>query len=194
MIAGVKGTIESLGSNWVIIDVGGISFQVFIPTSTLSTLSVVGQQARLHTYLQVREDNFTLYGFSSARELELFQTLITVKGVGPKIGLAVLSAMDADQLTMAIASGDATLLAGTPGIGKKTAERIVLELKDKIGETWAIAQDLGSVQSNGEVVEALTSLGYSVTEATRAVATLPASPQLSLEDRIKMALKYFGGK
>ena len=162
MIAGVKGTIEAIGSNWVIVDVGGISFQVFLPTSTLSTLSVVGQQAKLHTHLQVREDNLTLYGFSSARELALFQTLITVKGIGPKIGLAMLSAMDVEQLTMAIASGDANLLTAIPGIGKKTAERIVLELKDKIGESWMITQDLESVQGNSEVISALTSLGYSL--------------------------------
>ncbi len=194
MIAGVKGTIESIGSNWVIIDVGGISFQVFLPTSTLSTLSVVGQQAKLHTHLHVREDNLALYGFGSARELALFQTLITVKGIGPKIGLAILSAMDVDQITMAIASGDANLLTAVPGIGKKTADRIVLELKDKVGESWMLTQDLESVQGNSEVVAALTSLGYSVTEATRAVATLPTSSKLSLEEKIKMALKYFGGK
>ena len=194
MIAGVKGTIESMGTNWVIIDVGGISFQVFLPTSTLSTLSTIGQQVRLHTHLQVREDSLTLYGFGSARELELFQTLITVKGIGPKIGLAMLSAMDADHLTMSIASGDANLLTGIPGIGKKTAERIVLELKDKIGESWILTQDLESVQGNTEVISALTSLGYSVSEATRAVSTLPVPSNISLEERIKMALKYFGGK
>jgi Holliday junction DNA helicase RuvA len=194
MIAGVKGLIESIGSNWVIIDVGGISFQVFVPTSTLSRLSGVGQMARLHTHLHVREDNLTLFGFSSARELALFQTLTTVKGIGPKLGLAMLSAMDAEQLTMAIASGDANLLTAVPGIGKKTAERIILELKDKIGGSWMMTQDMESVQGNGDVVSALTSLGYSVVEATRAVATLPSSPQLDLEEKIKLALKYLGGK
>jgi Holliday junction DNA helicase RuvA len=194
MIAGIKGTVESIGINWVIIDVGGISFQVFLPASTLSTLSLVGQQAHLHTHLHVREDNLTLYGFASARELALFQTLITVKGIGPKIGLAILSAMDVDRITMAIASGDANLLTGVSGVGKKTAERIVLELKDKVGDAWMMTQDLESVQGNSEVVAALTSLGYSVIEATRAVATLPISSKVSLEEKIKMALKYFGGK
>jgi len=192
MIAGVKGTIEALGSNWVIIDSGGISFQVFVATSTLSTLIIVGQQARLHTHLQVREDSLTLFGFNSARELEVFQTLITVKGIGPKIGLSMLSAMDVDHLTMAIASGDANLLTGIPGIGKKTAERIVLELKDKIGESWAITQDLTAAQGNSEVISALTSLGYSLSEATRAVATLPTPSRISLEEKIKLALRYFG--
>ena len=193
MIAGVKGTIEAIGNNWVIVDVGGISYQVFLPTSTLSTLGVVGQPAKLHTHLHVREDSLTLYGFGSARELALFETLITVSGIGPKLGLAMLSAMDVEQLTLTIASGDAAMLTVVPGIGKKTAERIVLELKDKIGSRWA-AQDLEAVQGNSEVVAALISLGYSVAEATRAVASLPASSDLNLEEKIKLSLKYFGGK
>jgi len=192
MIAGVKGTIEAIGSSWVIIDVGGMSFQVFLPTSTLSSLGGVGREAKLHTHLHVREDNLTLYGFSSARELALFETLMTVSGIGPKLGLAMLSAMDVEQLTLTIASGDAAMLTAVPGIGRKTAERIVLELKDKIGSSL-ITQDLEAVQGNSEVVAALTSLGYSVAEAIRAVATLPAPSALSLEDKIKLALKYFGG-
>jgi holliday junction DNA helicase RuvA len=194
MIAGIKGTIEAIGNGWVIIDVGGVSFQVFVPTSTLSQLGVVGQAARLHTHLHVREDNLMLFGFSSARELVLFETLTTVKGIGPKLGLAMLSGMDADQLTSAIASGDAALLTAIPGIGKKTADRIVLELREKIGASW-MSQGLISVQSNSEVLAALTSLGYSVAEASRAVASLPAaSASLDLETRIKLVLQYFGEK
>lgn len=194
MIAGLKGTIEAMGSNWVIIDVGGISFQVFAPTSTLSTLGVVGKEARLYTHLVVREDNMSLFGFSSARELALFQTLITVSGIGPKTGMAILSAMECEQLTLAIASGDADLLTAVPGIGKKTASRIVLELKDKIGAGWIVSQDREAVQENSEVLAALTSLGYSIAEATRAVAALPAKSNLSLEDKVKLALQSFGTK
>jgi Holliday junction DNA helicase RuvA len=194
MIAGLKGKIESIGSNWVVVDVGGISFQVFLPSSTLSTLGVVGQEVKLHTHLHVREDNMTLYGFGSARELSLFQTLMTVSGIGPKLGLAMLSAMDAEQLATTIASGDGDMLTAIPGIGKKTASRIVLELKDKIGGEWMVTQDLEAVQGNSEVVSALTSLGYSVAEAYRAVATLPPSSKLSLEEKIKLALKYFSAK
>src|SRR5512136_2400967 len=175
MIAGVKGKIEAIGSNWVIVDVGGISFQVFLPTSTLSTLGVVGQQTKLYTHLHVREDNLTLFGFGSAREMTFFETMMTVKGIGPKLGLAMLSAMDVEQLSMAIAGGDSNMLTAVPGIGKKTAERIVLELKDKIGGEWMLTQNLEAVQGNGDVVGALTSLGYSVAEATRAVATLPST-------------------
>lgn len=193
MISGVKGTIEAIGSNWVIVDVGGISFQVFVPTSTLSNMGVVGQPTKLHTHLHVREDNLSLFGFSSAREMALFETLITVKGIGPKLGLALLSAMDVEQLTMAIASGDAALLKAVPGVGNKTAERIILELKDKVGGTWILTQDLEAVQGNSEVLAALTSLGYSVTEATRAVATLP-NTKMDIEEKIKLALRYFGQK
>jgi holliday junction DNA helicase RuvA len=194
MIAGVKGIIESVGSNWIIVDVNGISFQVFVPTSTLSSLTTVGQPVRLHTHLHVREDNLSLFGFGSARDLAVFETLITVKGIGPKLGLAMLSAMNSEQLSSAIASGDTAMLTAVPGIGKKTADRIVLELKDKIGGSWAISGEMESVQGNGDVVSALTSLGYSVVEATRAVATFPSSPGLSLEEKIKLALKYLGSK
>lgn len=194
MIAGLKGTIEAIGSNWVIIDVGGISFQVFLPSSTLSTLGMIGQRVRLHTHMSVREDNMSLYGFGSARELALFQTLITVSGIGPKLAMSMLSSMEAEQLTLAIVSGEADLLSSIPGIGKKTASRIILELKEKIGSGWMITQDMEAVQGNSEVLAALTSLGYSTSEATRAVATLPPNSKFSLEEKIKLALQYFGGR
>lgn len=194
MIAGLKGTVEAVGSNWVIVDVGGISFQVFLPTSTLSSIGIIGKEVKLNTFLQIREDGMALYGFGSARELALFQSLISVSGIGPRLGLALLSAMDAEQLAAAIARGDEDLLTSVPGVGKKTASRIVLELKDKIGKEWMITSELEAVQGNGDVLAALTSLGYSVAEATRAVASLPASGNLDLEEKIKLALKYFGEK
>ncbi len=194
MIAGIKGIIEAVGPNWVIVDTGSVSFQVFVPTSTLSEMGERGREARLHTHLHVREDNLTLYGFGSPGELTLFETLITVKGIGPKLGLAMLSAMEVEQLTMAIAGGDANLLTAVPGIGKKTAERIVLELKDKIGGSLMLTRDLEAVSGNSEVVAALTSLGYSVAEATRAVGSLPSPSPDSLEEKIKLALQYFGKK
>ncbi len=195
MIAGIKGIIEAIGSNWVIVNVGGISFQVFLPTSTLATLGPLGRETRLFTHLHVREDNLTLFGFGSGKEMTLFETLIGVKGIGPKLGLAMLSALEPDQLIVAIAGGDFNLLASVPGIGKKTAERIVLELKDKITGSWALTQDIEAAQDNREVVEALTSLGYSVAEATRAAASLKAgNAGATLEDKIKQALQYFSAK
>ena len=193
MIAGVKGKIEAIGNNWVVVDVGGVSFQVFLPASTLSALGAVGEEVKLHTHLAVREDNLSLYGFGSLRELTLFQTLITVKGIGPKLGMALLSAMEVDKLSMAIAGGDANLLTAVPGIGQKTAQRIVLELKDKLGTGWMVSQEMESVRSNADVISALTSLGYSVAEATNAVASLPSDKALTLEEKVTRALKSFGG-
>jgi len=194
MIAGIHGTLESLGSDWAIIDVGGVSFQVYMPTSTLSTLGTTGKEVRLHTHLHLKEDNASLYGFASADELRLFQTLIGVSGLGPRLALAMLSAMSVEQLTMAIATASADLLTQVPGIGKKMAARLILELKEKIGAGWITTPATQVAQENADVLAALTALGYSVAEATRAVAALPPSPELSLEEKIKLALQYFGGK
>ena len=194
MIASLHGRLESLGSDWAVINVGGIGFQVYMPTSTLSTLSTIGEEVKLYTYLHLREDNATLYGFTSADELGLFQTLISVSGLGPKLALAMLSAMNVDKLTMAIATGSVDLLTVVPGIGKKVANRLILELKDKVGAGWITTPGVQLAEENTEVLAALTSLGYSVSEANRAVATLPPSSDLSLEEKIKQALGYFGGK
>ena len=194
MIAGLHGTLESLGSDWAIINVGGISFQVYMPTSTLSLLGAIGEEVKLHTHLHLREDNATLYGFASTDELRFFQTLLGVSGLGPKLALAMLSAMSVDKLTMAIATGSVDLLTIVPGIGKKVADRLVLELKDKIAAGWVTTPAAQLAEANTDVLAALTSLGYSVAEATRAVATLPPSSDLTLEERLKLALQYFTAK
>jgi len=194
MIAGLRGKLESLGSDWAIINVGGIAFQVYLPTSTLATLGTIGEEVQLHTHFHLREDNATLYGFASADELGLFQTLISVSGLGPKLALAMLSAMSVEKLTMAIATGSTDLLSVVPGIGKKMANRLILELKEKIGAGWITTPAAQLAQENTDVFAALTSLGYSVSEANRAVASLPPSSDLSLEEKIKLALQYFGGK
>jgi Holliday junction DNA helicase RuvA len=194
MIASLRGTVESLGSDWAVIDVDGVGFQVYMPTSTLSELGAVGQDVRLHTHLYLREDNVTLYGFASADELALFQTLIGVSGLGPRLALAMLSAMNVEQLSMAIATGSADLLTVVPGVGKKLAGRLVLELKDKIGAGWIATPAAQIAQENADVLAVLTALGYSVAEASRAVATLPPDQESTLEEKIKLALQYFGGK
>jgi len=194
MISSLHGKVESLSSDWAVINVGGIGFQVYMPTSTLSTLGATGEEVQLFTHLHLREDNATLYGFGSADELSLFQTLIGVSGLGPRLALAMLSAMSVEQLAVAIATGSADLLTAIPGIGKKVASRIILELKEKIGAGWITTPATQLVQENTDVVAALTSLGYSVAEATKAVATLPPSTEMSLEEKVKLALQYFGGK
>ncbi len=194
MIASLHGKLESLGSDGAVINVGGIGFQVYMPTSTLSTLGKIGEEVKLHTYLHLREDNAALYGFASTDELGLFQNLISVSGLGPKLALAMLSAMNIERLTMAIATSSADLLTEVPGIGKKMANRLILELKEKIGAGWITTPAVQLAEENAEVVAALTSLGYSVSEATRAVAGLPSDAKLSLEDRVKEALAYFTTK
>jgi Holliday junction DNA helicase RuvA len=192
MIAGLQGRLQTIGSSWAIVNVGGVSFQVYMPTSTLSTLGAIGEEVELHTHLQFREDNVTLYGFATPEELVLFQTLNTVSGVGPKIALAMLSAMSAEKLTLAIASGSAELLSEVPGIGKKMASRLILELKGKLAAGMPAPAELA--EENADVLAVLTSLGYSVREATRAIAALPQDKKLSLEAKVKLALQYFGGK
>jgi len=194
MIASLYGKLESLGSDGAIINVGGIGFRVYMPTSTLSTLGKIGEDVKLHTYFHLREDNAALYGFASTDELGLFQNLISVSGLGPKLALAMLSAMNIERLTMAIATSSVDLLTEIPGIGKKVANRLILELKEKIGAGWITTPAVQLAEENAEVVAALTSLGYSVSEATKAVASLPPASELSLEDRVKQALAYFTTK
>jgi len=194
VIASLCGKLETVGSDWAVINVGGVGFLVYMPTSTLSTLGKIGEEVRLHTHLHLREDNVTLYGFDSADELSLFQALIGVSGLGPKLALAMLSAMSVEKLTMAIVTGSVDLLTVVPGIGKKMANRLVLELKEKIGAGFISTPAAQLAQENVDVMAALVSLGYSVGEANRAVATLPPSSELSLEEKIKQALGYFGGR
>lgn len=194
MIASLHGILESLGGDGAVINVRGIGFQVYMPTSTLTSLGNIGDEVNIHTYLHLREDSATLYGFASADELRLFQTLLGVSGLGPKLALAMLSAMSLDQLTMAIATGSTDLLTAIPGIGKKVANRLILELKDKIGAGWIIAPGVQLAEENADVLAALTSLGYSASEASRAVVSLPVNTEMSLEEKIKLALQYFGGK
>ena len=194
MIAGLQGKLAARGVDWAIINVGGVGFQVYMPTSTLSVLGTIGEEVKLHTHLHLREDIAVLYGFATAEELGLFRSLISVSGIGPRIALAMLSAMDVDKLTMAIATRNTELLTEIPGIGNKTAERLILELKDKVGAGWATTAASRLTQEDTEVIEALTALGYSVAEANRAVASLPKSSALSLEEKVRLALQYFGGK
>ena len=174
MIASLHGMLESLGSDGAVVNVNGIGFQVYMPTSTLISLAGIGKEVHLHTYLHLREDSATLYGFASQDELRLFQTLIGVSGLGPKLALAMLSVMSLEQLTMALATGNRDLLTAVPGVGKKVAERLILELKDKIAAGWITTPAVELAEVNTDVLAALTALGYSASEASRAVASLPA--------------------
>ena len=190
MIASLEGKLESLGSDWVIVNVGGIGLQVFIPTTTLSQLGNIDSDIKLYTHLHVREDNLTLYGFFSTSDLELFNALLNVSGLGPRMALSILSAMDTKEIVTAIASGNINLLTDIPGIGKKMASRLILELKDKIGAGLVTAGVVEFAQKDTDVLAALTFLGYSAGEAARALASIPHDQQFNLEEKIKLALAY----
>jgi len=184
MICGLEGILEWRGDYSVILNVGGVSFRVYVPTSTLSKLADIGSKAKLHTHLHVKEDSLTLYGFSSTEEVELFQVLISVSGVGPKIALSLLSALRPEQLNMAITSGSAEMLSRVPGVGQKMAARLIVELRGKLPRIEVLPP------LDAEVLAALTSLGYSMAEATSALASIPDTPDLTLEDRLKIALQH----
>ena len=186
MIAGIEGILKSRGEDWIIVEVGGMSFRLQSPTSTIVTLGIPGDRVKLHTHLHVREDSLTLYGFASPEELRLFELLIGVSGIGPKTALALLSALSPERFEVAIARGDVEALSSVPGIGKKTAARLVLELKGKFEQVGVAGRS-----RHEDVKAALVSLGYSAAEANSAIATLPDAPDLSLEDKIKLALQHF---
>jgi len=195
MIASLSGKLETVSGEGALINVGGVGFRVAMPTTDLSALGAPGAEVKVFTHLHVREDNLSLFGFASAEELWLFETLLGVTGLGPKLALAMLSTLSPEQITTAIATGSTDMLNMIPGIGKKVANRIVLELKEKIGAGWIAAPATQAAQENTDVLTALTSLGYSAAEAVKAVAALPAEREdLDLEEKIKLALQYFGSR
>jgi len=188
MISTLEGTLEYRGADSVIINVGGIGFQAYVPGSTLSQLGAIGDKLSLYTHLHLREDNISLYGFASEKELALFKNFISISGIGPKAALSLLSALAPEQLAMAITSGNVDIISQVPGIGKKTANRLVIELRSKLEKEWKEAA-LPLAPENADAVTAFTSLGYSLREATQAVSTLPDSTALSLEEKVKLALQ-----
>jgi len=192
MIASIAGKLEMVGVDSAIINVGGIGFQVFIPPASLAKLGDTGTSVKLYTHFQVRDDGVSLYGFISSSELSLFKNLLSVSGLGPKLALTMISEMDIETLAAAIVSGNLDLLTAIRGIGKKTASRIVLELKDRLASGDILLPLSEISQENNDVVAALISLGYSTSEATRAVSGLPTDKNLGLEDKIKMALTRLG--
>ena len=188
MIATLDGILEYRGSDSIIINVGGIGFRVYVSDSTLSQLGAVKGKVSLYTHLHLRVDNVSLYGFASSEELALFKNLISVSGVGSKVALSLLSTFSPEQVVMAITSGNLDLISQAPGIGKKMAGRLVIELKGKLENEWKETA-LPLAPESGDVIAALTGLGYSLAEATKAISKLPDSEELSLEDKIRIALQ-----
>lgn len=192
MIVGLQGTLEATGPDWVHLRIGGVTLQVSVPASAISELGPTGSQARLFTHLRIRDDQPVLYGFPDSSALQLFQVLLAVSGVGPRMSLALISSLGVAGVQMAIAGGDVGALSTVTGVGRRTAGRLVLELKGKL-EADSPAAAARFPASDSEVVAALTALGYSASEARQAVNGLDRSPDLTVEDRIRLALQQFGG-
>lgn len=187
MIAGLKGIIEATRADALLVDVSGVIYRVGTSTSTLSAIGGPGDPVRLYTYLLVREDILALYGFVTQDELDLFEALISATGVGPKTACAVLSRFQPDQLREAIHQGNAQLFATVPGIGAKTAARLIVDLKGKLPEPVAGYQ--GGGVADEDVVAALRSLGYSSAEAMAAAMRVEATPGMTSEERVIAALR-----
>lgn len=187
MIASLDGVITQVSATDVVLEVNGVGYRVYLGTSTLATVST-GQRVKLHTHHLVREDTQALYGFKSTEELAFFELITTVSGVGPKVGLAIVSSRPVADLQLAILQGDDAVLTAVPGVGKRLAGRIVLELKEKVDAAGTAATSDGGGEA--EVVAALEALGYSSKEGREAARTAVASlpPDASLEDRVKEAL------
>lgn len=200
MIAYVRGTVENIGEDNVVIDVGGLGYNVKVSADTAARMPGVGEQAKLYTYLNVREDGVSLFGFLAKDDLAIFRQCITVSGIGPKGALAILSTLNADSLRFAIMSGDVKAISRAPGIGAKTAERLILELKGKIrmedtlvgretADYGAAVNAAADTAQKREAVEALVSLGYGQTEALKAVNAIEGIEDMDSGAVLKAALK-----
>lgn len=201
MIASLKGKIILKDLNYIIVECSGVGFKCFVTQTTHSRSGQVGDDVFLYTYMSVKEDAIDLFGFSELGELEAFKLIISVSGVGAKIGLALLSQFTYESLMLNIASGDAKALTAAAGVGIKLAQRIILELKDKVGSIAASDEAVSEIKAVGnassntnskEAVEALVSLGYSLSEASLAVGKLDQS--LDIDTLIKGALKLLAGR
>lgn len=192
MISRIRGAVLTIKPPIAVVDVHGVGFKLTCSQAALDTLDL-GRNCDLHTHLIVREDDLSLYGFSSEEEVELFQVLLTVQGIGARTAIAMLSKLSPEALRDAIVQQQVETLSRVPGIGKKTAEKIVFALKNKLG--GLDVAPLGSMPISAvdaEVISALTSLGYSIAEAQGALASLPRDEKLDLEEKIRRALAYFG--
>jgi len=200
MIASVKGKLEGVTADSVIIDVNGMGVEVIVPNNVIGRLPKQDEAIKLHTYLHIREDAMQLFGFLEKEDLDFFKLLITVNGIGPKAAIAILSSMSTDVLTFAILSEDIKTIEKAQGIGAKTAKKLVLELKDKVGVINAKAVELRSDSSSDisltigsaikeEASQVLEALGYSRTEAMKSVSAVEMTEEMTAEELVKLALK-----
>lgn len=199
MISYIRGELVSIEEEKVIVDVGGVGFGIFMPGQAMGMLPTIGEEVKLHTYMNVREDAMQLFGFLTKDDLHVFKLLIGVSGIGPKGGLSILSHMSPDDLRFAVMSHDVKTIAGAPGIGKKTAEKLIIELQDKLSieevlERVSDNNDIASSPANNQIqteaVQALVALGYGNSEALKAVKKAYENEDMTVEELLKQALKH----
>ncbi len=202
MISYIRGNLAAMERDKVIVDVHGVGYGVFMPERSMGLLPQMGSEVKLHTYLNVREDAMQLFGFLTRDDLAVFKLLIGVSGIGPKGGLGILSQLSADDLRFAVLSGDVKAISATPGIGKKTAEKLIIELKDKLDlddmlhpadegiPAAGAGADPGATSVQSEAVQALVALGYGSTESLKAVKKVKLE-DATVEEVLKAALKNF---
>ncbi len=188
MIASITGTIQQIEESSLIISVGGVGVRVFVPRTVLEDVGGAGRAIMLRTHLIVREQELSLYGFETQEDLQLFTMLLGVSGVGPKVGLAILSTLSPELLKSAIMREDTAVLQRVPGIGKKTAERIMFQLRDKLDLTEPTAVPLVS-DVDADVIDVLTALGFSIVEAQSALQRLPREAK-TVDERVQLALQH----
>lgn len=199
MYAYIRGILAEVEEELIVVEAGGVGYNIYITGQMFDTLPRRGEEVKVHTYLAVREDAMQLFGFPTREDLKFFKLLIGVNGIGPKGALGILSAMSADDLRFAVLADDAKAIAKAPGIGAKTAQRLILELKDKVGledaferklaHTGEQAENAGLRSAQNEAVQALTALGYGASEALRAVNAVELSDGMEVEELLKAALK-----
>lgn len=189
MIASLRGTLLERSSDYLVLEVVGIGFRIEIPAPVLDAAPQIGEPFFLYTYLAMKQDAVVLYGFITQEQRRLFETLLQVNGVGPRLALAVLSHLSPDILRSAVINGQPGVLTRVPGIGKKTAERMIFHLKDTIGPAEGLVDSL--MQLDSEVLGVLTALGYSMVEAQSALQSIPDEAPEDVEERVRLALRYF---
>ncbi len=190
MIATLRGEIAQIEESALIMEVGGVGIRVFVPKPLLTRFQV-GEMVLLHTHLLVRENDLSLYGFETIADRQLFLTLLGVDGVGPKVALSVLSTLNLDTVQRAVFSEEAELLSRVPGVGKKTAQKMLLYLKDRLKPASGLEKIAVLSETDSEVLAALTALGYSVIEAQSALQSLPKNTPDDVEEKLRLALGYF---
>lgn len=197
MIAFIKGTVAGIGKEQVILDNQGIGYGIYVPQTVLEQIPQNGEEVKLYTYMHVREDAMQLFGFLRQEDKEIFKLLLGVSGIGPKGALGILSTISPDDLRFAVLAGDAKAISKAPGIGSKTAQKVIIELKDKlkIEDAWDLAAQSASAAPavttavKQDAIEALTALGYGTTQAAKAVSMVEITETMQVEDVLKQALR-----